>query len=96
VPVTTITLGYPAENPPLTERLPLEAVVHYEEYENYSKEKIEELYQEFEQLPQIKKYIEEAKQENLAQVFTNVRYTKKDAEYFSEKYMNFLKEQEMI
>ena len=34
VPVTTITLGYPAENPPLTERLPLEAVVHYEEYED--------------------------------------------------------------
>ena len=96
VPVTTITLGYPAENPPLTERLPLEAVVHYEEYEYYNEEKIEQLYEEFEQLPQIKKYIAESKQENLAQVFTNVRYTKKDAQYFSQKYKDFLKEQEMI
>lgn len=96
VPVTTITLGYPSEIPPLTERLPMEAVVHYEEYEDYSKEKIEHLYEEFEQLPQIKKYIEEAKQENLAQVFTNVRYKKQDAEYFSEKYKNFLKEQELF
>ncbi len=96
VPVTTLTLGYPDENPAVTERLPLEAVVHYETYQDYSKERIEELYQEFEQLPQIKKYIEEAKQENLAQVFTNVRYKKQDAEYFSEKYISFLKEQEMI
>mgnify|MGYP001453250665 FL=1 len=32
VPVTTITLGWPAEEPEQTDRLPLEAVVHHEVY----------------------------------------------------------------
>ncbi len=33
VPVTTVTLGYPDEWPDLTDRLPLEAVVHREKYQ---------------------------------------------------------------
>ncbi len=32
VPVTTITLGWPAENPEQADRLPLEAVIHKEIY----------------------------------------------------------------
>lgn len=32
MPVATITLGWPDEQPPLTDRLPLEAVVHNETY----------------------------------------------------------------
>jgi len=36
VPVTTLTLGYPDERPELTDRLPLEAVIHREKYDDYS------------------------------------------------------------
>lgn len=96
IPVTTVTLGYPAEMPPLTERLPLSAVVHAERYEDYDNEKIESLYHDFEQLPQIRKYIEQSGQENLAKTFTEVRYPEKDSIAFSKSYADFAKEQDMM
>ena len=37
VPVTTVTLGWPDEKPEQVDRLPLEAVVHKETYQDYSK-----------------------------------------------------------
>jgi len=39
VPVTTITVGYPEFTPELTDRLPIEAVVHHETYRDYIPEK---------------------------------------------------------
>jgi len=96
VPVTTITMGYPAEIPPLTERLPLEAIVHKEIYNDFSDADIENLYAELEQLPQSKSYIKENNQKNLAQVFTNCRYKKEDNEAFSKSYYDYLKEQGFI
>ncbi|MEE0982879.1 MAG: nitroreductase family protein [Bacteroidales bacterium] len=96
IPVTTITLGYPAVMPELTERLPLSAVVHDERYENYTEERLEELYADFERLPQIQNYIKESGQENLAKVFTEVRYPEKDSVVFSKAYMEFAKEQDMM
>ena len=36
MPVATITLGWPDENPPLTDRLPLESIVHNETYTDYT------------------------------------------------------------
>ncbi len=36
VPVTTVTLGWPGENPEQPDRLPLEAVIHYETYKDYT------------------------------------------------------------
>ena len=74
----------------------MKAVVHYESYKDYSAEDINELYKDFEDLPQIRKYIEESKQENLAQVFTNVRYKKEDALVFGKNYLEFLKKQDMF
>src|SRR5664280_1518354 len=41
VPVTTITLGWPAEKPDQVDRLPLKAIIHSEAYKDYSKEDIE-------------------------------------------------------
>ena len=46
VPVTTLTIGYPDENPGLTDRLPLEAVIHEEKYKDYTSEDIDLFYQE--------------------------------------------------
>lgn len=93
VPVTTITIGYPKENPPLTERLPLEAVVHYETYKDYSSEDIDRLYLPFEALEQSKKYCQESNKENLAKVFTESRYKGEDNRAFSRAYINFISEQ---
>lgn len=93
VPVTTITVGYPAEEPPLTERLPLEAVVHYETYKDYTPEDIDRLYIPFENLEQSKKYCQESNKENLAKVFTESRYKGEDSRAFSRAYMEFLLEQ---
>lgn len=93
VPVTAITLGYPAEMPELTDRLPLEAVVHHEEYSPYSTEKINALYHEKENLELTKKLLLENQLPNLAQIFTENRYKKTDNEFFSEKFLNTLKKQ---
>jgi len=93
VPVTTITIGYPSEEPPLTERLPLEAVLHYETYKDYSSEDIDRLYIPFEQLSQSKKYCLESNKENLAKVFTESRYKGEDNRAFSKAYFEFISEQ---
>jgi nitroreductase len=39
-PVTSITVGYPAEDPALRDRLPLEVIVHQEKYERLSDDEI--------------------------------------------------------
>ena len=57
VPVTTIVIGYPDENPPLTDRLPVEGIVHYEEYDQYTKDRINEIYNEKENLEETKELI---------------------------------------
>jgi nitroreductase len=93
VPVTCITVGYPAENPPLTDRLPLEAVVHQEVYRDYTPQAIDRLYEEKENLDTTKKLLEENKLDNLAKVFTQKRYIKKDNEYYAKCYIECLKEQ---
>ncbi len=93
VPVTTVTLGYPDENPQQVERLPLDAVVHYETYNDYSPERINELYEAKEQLEVNKSFVSENNKETLAQVFTDVRYKKADNEHFSNVLLQVLKNQ---
>lgn len=92
IPITTVVLGYPDEAPELTDRLPLEAVIHNEYYSDYSPELINRLYAEKEALPLTLKLIEENQLENLAQIFTQKRYTKKDNQYFSQQLIKVLHE----
>ncbi|MDR1792298.1 MAG: NADPH-dependent oxidoreductase [Bacteroidales bacterium] len=93
VPIACITVGYPAENPPLTDRLPPEAVIHHETYQNYSETSINQFYKEKENSDLTKRLLLENQVDNLAQVFTQKRYTKKDNEYFAKEFTDFLKEQ---
>ncbi len=93
VPVATVTLGFPAEEPPLTDRLPLEAVVHRETYKDYSPEDIDRLYSSKEALNENRQFVAENNKETLAQVFTDVRYKKVDNEHFSRVFMEVLKNQ---
>jgi hypothetical protein len=93
VPVTTLVMGYPADDPGLTDRLPVEAVVHLEKYRTFSTADIDRLYAEKEALPLTAKLLEENKMETLAQIFTDRRYTRKDNEFFSEKYLEVIRRQ---
>lgn len=90
VPVCCLTMGYPDEQPQITERLPKEAVVHYEHYKDYSDKDIKRLYKQMEESPVNQAYVKENNKESLAQVFAEVRYAKKDNEEFSLKYKDFV------
>lgn len=93
VPVTTLVVGYPAEEPPLTDRLPLEGVVHYEKYKDYSEADINKIYEEKENLESTKELLKENNKETLAQIFTDNRYTKKDNITFSKLYLETIDKQ---
>ncbi|MBN2681708.1 MAG: nitroreductase family protein [Bacteroidales bacterium] len=93
IPVTTVVLGYPNENPELTERLPLEAVVHFQKYSEYSDNDINSLYAEKESLELSRKLIVENETENLAQIFTQKRYTGKNNIHFSKELLKAIEEQ---
>jgi nitroreductase len=93
VPVTTITMGWPAEMPDQVDRLPLNAIIHHEIYSDYSKEDIEEYYRLKEGRPDSQQFVTENNKETLAQVFTDIRYKKADNEYFSGILLQVLKDQ---
>ena len=92
-PITTVTVGWPAEQPEQADRLPLEAIVHEEFYHDYTPQDIDRLYAYKESLPENKQFILENNKETLAQVFTDVRYTKKDSETMSENLWKIMKKQ---
>lgn len=92
-PVATITLGWPDENPAQSDRLPLKAIVHEETYHDYTPQRIDDCYAYKESLPENKHFVEINNKETLAQVFTDLRYTKKDNESMSEGLIKALKVQ---
>ena len=93
MPVATITLGWPDEQPALSERLPLRSIIHQEAYEDYTPEKIDDFYEEKENLEVNKEFVRINHVETLAQVFTDIRYTKKDCEAMSKGFLDALKNQ---
>lgn len=93
MPVATITLGWPDEQPVLSERLPLRSIIHQETFEDYTPEKIDDFYAEKENLEVNKEFVRINHVETLAQVFTDIRYTKKDCETMSKGFLDALKNQ---
>jgi nitroreductase len=93
VPVTTVTVGYPDEHPDLTDRLPLDAVVHREKYQDYSAEDIDRIYREKELIKSYQDFVKENNKKTLAQVFTDVRYKKEDNLLFSRSLLDILDKQ---
>lgn len=92
LPVTTIVLGYPDEKPELTDRLPQDAVVHFEQYNDYTAAEIDELWAEREESELTKQLLAENGLPNLARIFTERRYVKEDNIAISRSYMELLKE----
>ncbi len=93
VPVAAIVTGYPDEEPQLTDRLPLEGVVHYEKYSDYSPKDIDSIYAEKEALDQTMELLKINQKQTLAQIFTDNRYKKKDNVFFSKEFLDVIKEQ---
>lgn len=96
MPVATITLGWPDENPNLSDRLPLASFLHSETYHDYSPADIDRYYAEKETLEENKEFVRINDKETLAQVYTDIRYTKKDNEAMSAGMMAALKHQGFI
>ena len=93
VPVTTLTVGYPDGEALPSDRLAPEAFLHSETYHPYTPEQIDRYYAAKEALPESVKFIAENNKETLAQVFTDIRYTKENSEFFSKVYADFIKKQ---
>ena len=93
MPVATLTVGWPAEEPPLSDRLPLESFVHSETYRDYTPDDIDTYYRYKEQLEENRHFCTINQKETLAQIFTDIRYTKKDNEAMSEGLLAALKHQ---
>ena len=93
MPITTVTVGYPAEQPLLTDRLPLRGIVHSERYDNYSTTDIDQIYAAKEQLPLTQRLLAENDKQTLAQVFTDKRYPLADNLAFSRSLIEVLEQQ---
>ena len=93
VPLATLTVGWPAEKPQQTDRLPLDSFVHLETYHDYTADDINRYYQLKESLEENQNFCKINNKETLAQIFTDIRYTKKDNEAMSAGLMEVLRKQ---
>jgi nitroreductase len=104
VPVTSFVMGYPAENPDLRDRLPLDGLVHQETYQAYTTDRVAEIYHHREvagwlrymSFPDLKKRILESGVTNLAQVYTTVKYTRASHKRMSEELLGYLGDQDFM
>ena len=79
--------------PSLTDRLPLEGVVHRERYHDYTPEQIDQIWAEREASEETAELLAANELPNLARIFTERRYTGKDNLFMSRKYFEMLKQQ---
>ena len=104
VPVVGYSLGYPAEDPDLRDRLPAQGLVHRETYQDYSDQEIKAIYQEREikgwqrymKSEWLRKQVEASSVENLAQLYTRVKYTRQSHLDISKRFLSYLDHQEYL
>lgn len=101
IPIVGFSMGYPKEKPTKRDRLPLKAIIHNEQYNDYTREEIKEIYKEketegfkrYQQIPELFEKIEGLGIKNLAQVYTKAKYTRESHIDYSNTLLNFLKTQ---
>lgn len=93
MPVATLTLGWPDEEPALTDRLPLASFVHEETYKPYTPAAIDKYYGPKEALEENREFVRINNKQTLAQIFTDIRYTRKDNIAMSEGMLKALRRQ---
>ncbi|MCP3993875.1 MAG: NADPH-dependent oxidoreductase [bacterium] len=101
VPVVGFSLGWPDEDPAPRDRLPLDGLVHSEVYHDQSDDEILNIYADRDQAgwerymsnPDLRRLIEEADVENLAQIYTVVKYTPEGQAKYSASLLAYLEKQ---
>lgn len=93
VPLLTVTMGYPAEELKVSERLPLEAILHHGKYSDPTPDGLTAIYAEKESMEEYRKFVEENGLPSLSRVYSDVRYPRKGNEHFSAVLKDFLKNQ---
>ncbi|MBQ9639268.1 MAG: nitroreductase family protein [Bacteroidales bacterium] len=96
VPVITMAVGYPDGETRQSERMPLEGIVHYEKYHDYSDADIDRVHQLREEFPFNKEMVELNGVRNLAELFTTKRYPRKDNEAISASLRQFCEQAGMM
>jgi nitroreductase len=100
-PATTLVIGKPDESPPLRARLPIESIVHDEQYRDFDEARVTETYRSREvegwdrymAFPDLARDIRESGVTNLAQVYTIVKYTRESNVRISRELIDALQAQ---
>ncbi|MBZ0268174.1 nitroreductase family protein [bacterium] len=100
-PATTLVVGYPNEDPEPRARLPIDGIVHAERYEPFDAERIHATYHDREtegwkrymSFPDLAARIAGSDVKNLAQIYTQLKYRKKDNEEVSVDLLEGLRRQ---
>ena len=101
MPVVGYSLGWPDENPAPRDRLPLSGLVHRETYHDYTDEDILAIYAErnrkgwerYMTYPELRTRIEGSGVQNLAQIYTVLKYTRESHIEFSDTVLDYLRRQ---
>lgn len=104
VPVVGFSLGWPDEDPAPRDRLPLDGLVHYETYHDYSDDDIAAIYAErnrkgwerYMSFPELRARIEGSGVQNLAQIYTVIKYTRESHTGFSDTVLRYLRQQDFL
>ena len=104
VPVVGYSLGFPDEDPDPRDRLPLDGLVHKEIYTDYSDARIREVYREREikgwerymSIPRLQKMVAESGVQNLAQLYTTVKYSRESHQGYSKTILEYLRDQDFM
>jgi len=102
MPVTSLVIGYPESFPQSSQipRLPLEAIVHHEQYMDASPEKLKEFYKDkesdfwarIEKNPERKHELDKNKISSCAKAYVHMKYGKKALTNYSSKIEKFIEE----
>ncbi len=101
MPVVGYSIGYPDEFPDKRDRLPMSGLVHRDIYKDYTDEEIQEIYKEkdvkgwkrYMEIEQIRNKVHSSGAENLAQIYTKVKYTLESYQDFSNRVLSYAKKQ---
>lgn len=104
VPVVGFSLGFPAENPDLRDRLPFRGLIHQETYHDYTNQEIRSIYKEREikgwqrymKSNWLKSQVEANEIKNLAQLYTQIKYTRPAHQEISSRILAYLSSQNFM
>jgi len=104
VPIVGFSLGYPDETPEFRERLPMDAVIHRETYQHSSTEEIKEIYSKKEEsgfkrymeVPELREKIESLGIDNLAKIYTTLKYTEESHIGYSKTVLDYISSQNFM